>query len=108
MDKEAARLNSNFILTHTEMRYRFAAALKREEKLMQIWENTSLKIEKQEKQIKNLREINENLNEQLAVREEETKAVQNACKKIKRKSFVNGTLLGVLVGVVGTTLILTR
>jgi hypothetical protein len=108
LDKEAAIIQANFNLTHREMRYRFAAALKREEKLMQIWENTSLKIEKQDHQIRNLRELNELLKEEAAIREDETLAIKKTCKKSKRKSFITGVLMGSCVGAITAIILTTR
>lgn len=108
LDKKAALLQSNHNLKSKELRVRFATALRREEKLLKVWEATELQLSKQEQLNKNLKAQIVELEELAVIREEETAAIDKLRRKQKRKSFVTGFLLGTVTGVIGTTILLTR
>lgn len=82
------------------LRERFKAALKREEKLHELWAETSTALKKQ-------KQITEQTEKQLTLREEELVDIQKLHKKEKRKKFFQNTGIGIVIGVVGT-LILTN
>lgn len=100
LDREAARRQANFNLTHIELRNRFKSALEREDRLMLLWELT-------EKQLAEEKELSENrlnqiklLESEIEFRNHELDAVVNACKKQRRKMFIEGLLYGTAAGAI--------
>ena len=79
---------------------RLEASLRREDKLLQLWDATVATIEKQE-------QLNENLEWQLGLSvemyeatKEQLTLTEKTIKKGKRKNFVTGALIGVAAGFV--------
>jgi hypothetical protein len=100
LTKEQAARQANFNLSAISLRERFKTALKREEKLHELWGETSKALAQQ-------KELTQKAEKQLALREEELIDVQKFHKKEKRKKFIQNTGVGLLIGIVGT-LILTQ
>lgn len=108
LDKVAAINQSNFNIKSGELRNRFAAALKREERLLMLWEETTIQLEDKESIIALKDKEIAAITKQLKLREEQLLLTEKVYKKQKRKNTLNGILIGALVGSVGTALIITR
>lgn len=98
LTKPQAVAQANFNLSAFQLHERFKAALEREEGVMDLYEESARNLNIQER-------LNKTLTEDIAVREEELKAVQKFHKKEKRKKFIQNTGLGIVIGVVGTLLL---
>jgi len=90
------------------VRERFKVALTRESKLRELW----LTTEKQNKDYLmltiNLSSQKENLERQLALREQEKAAMTKVYKKGKRKSFLKGAGWGLGLGVIGSLFLISQ
>jgi len=89
---------ANYTLQAEQNKKRFIKALQREEKLHELWEETTTQLKAQ-------KELSENLKKELATREEQIKLFQEQRKKEKRKKFIQNTGVGIVIGVVGTLLL---
>lgn len=73
-------------------RERIKGCLQREERLQELWEETSKALQEQ-KQLS-------------ALREEELIDVKKLHKKEKRKKFIQNSAVGVVIGVIGTLILI--
>lgn len=99
LTKPQAVAQANFNLSAFQLRERFKAALEREEGVMALYEESARNLSTQER-------LNEVLYKDISMREEELKDVQKFHKKEKRKNFIQNTGLGIVIGVVGTLLLI--
>jgi hypothetical protein len=99
LTKEQAVAQANYNLSSFRLRERFKTALKREEKLHELWEETSKALAQQ-------KELTQKVEKQLALREEELIDVQKFHRKEKRKKFIQNTGLGIVIGIVGTLVLI--
>ena len=98
LTKPQAVAQANFNLSAFQLRERFKAALEREAGVMALYEESARNLSTQER-------LNRTLREDIAIREKELKDVQKFHKKEKRKKFIQNTGLGIVIGVVGTLLL---
>lgn len=98
LTKEQAAAQSNFNLSAFQLRERFKTALKREERLHELWKETS-------EQLQAKKELVITLEKTIEVREEELKDLQKNYKKQKRKKFIQNTSIGIVIGIIGTLLL---
>ena len=108
LDRVAAINAANFNLKSRELRNRFAAALNREERLLKLWEETTIQLEDVNSIVALKDKEIAALNKQLSIRQEELLLVQKVYKKQKRKNTINGVLIGAIVGSVGTAFLISR
>lgn len=108
LDKKAAILQGNFNKSSIQLKERFKASLIRHERLIEVWEKTEQQLSREETLNENLKEQILELQDLADTKGEETKAVTKACKKLRRKSFVNGLLVGVAAGAIGTIVIISQ
>jgi predicted RNase H-like nuclease (RuvC/YqgF family) len=81
---------------------RLTFSLRREEALLELWENTSAQLKEQEELNKNLESQIDKLNKVILSDRDEMDRLKKNTADLKRQSYGKGMTLGVVVGVVGT------
>jgi uncharacterized Fe-S radical SAM superfamily protein PflX len=105
LDKAAAVNQANFNLRAVNLRERFKAALSREERLQELWRETSEQLAARESQLKLKEQELIELGKQLDIRIEEAEAIDKFCRKARRKNLIIGILVG--SAVTGTVMAVT-
>ena len=100
INKEAVLNLHNFVLDSKYTENRLDACLRREDKLVLVWQETMVGREILVDLHKNQQQQIANLNQRLELTDEEMERLEKENKKLRRKSFLNGVVAGAVVALV--------